>query len=277
MSAGEVAERGAGVRAPSIVRRVAGGLRVGIGPLLLLALLLGAWELFVDLGGADPLILPAPHSIATALYDNRSLLWSNFVVTAEEVLLGILLASAAAFACAVAVHFSVTLRRAVYPLLVASQTIPIPMIAPVLVLWLGFSILPKLVVIALVSFFPIVVTTLAGFARVDSALVKLMRTFDSTRLRTFRHVELPAALPGVLTGAKIAVVVAVIGAVFAEQAGANAGLGYLFQQSVDQILTARAYAAVVILSLFAILLFALLSVAERLALPWAYDQEGASS
>ncbi|MBV8734082.1 MAG: ABC transporter permease subunit, partial [Solirubrobacterales bacterium] len=213
MSGGGAAERGVGVRTRPVAGRIAGGLRVGLGPVLLLALLLGAWELFVDLGGADPLILPAPHAIATSLYDNRSLLWSNFVVTAEEVLLGILLAAAASFLCAVAIHFSVTLRRGVYPLLVASQTIPIPMIAPVLVLWLGFSILPKLVVIALVSFFPIVVTTLAGFARVDSALVKLMRTFESTRLRTFRHVELPAALPGVLTGAKIAVVVAVIGAV----------------------------------------------------------------
>lgn len=276
MSAGAAVSRSRAV-APALARRIAGGLRLGWRPALLLALLLGAWELFVDLGGADPLILPAPHAIAAAFYDNRSLLWSNFVVTAEEVLLGILLAAAASFACAVAIHFSVTLRRSVYPLLVASQTIPIPMIAPVLVLWLGFSILPKLVVIALVSFFPIVVTTLAGFARVDSGLIKLMRTFDSTRLRTFRHVELPAALPGVITGAKIAVVVAVIGAVFAEQAGANSGLGYLFQQSVDQILTARAYAAVAILSLFAILLFALLTAAERLALPWAYDQEGDAS
>jgi putative hydroxymethylpyrimidine transport system permease protein len=258
------------------MRQVFAWARVGWRPVVLLAALAGAWELFVDLGGADPLILPAPHAIATALYNDRSLLWSNFTVTAEEVLLGIMLAAAAGFVCAAAIHFSLTLRRAVYPLLVASQTIPIPMIAPVLVLWLGFSILPKLVVIALVSFFPIVVTTLAGFAGVDAGLIKLMRTFDSTRLRTFKHVELPAALPGVVTGAKIAVVVAVIGAVFAELSGASAGLGYLFQQSVAQILTARAYAAVVILSLFAILLFALLTVAERAALPWAYNKQGES-
>jgi NitT/TauT family transport system permease protein/putative hydroxymethylpyrimidine transport system permease protein len=101
-----------------------------------------------------------------------------------------------------------------------------------------------------------------------------MRTFDASRTRIFRHVELPSALPGVLTGAKIAVVVAVIGAVFAEQAGSNNGLGYLFSVSVPQILTARAYAAVVILSAFAIALFALLTVAERLAVPWAYQRQG---
>jgi ABC-type nitrate/sulfonate/bicarbonate transport system permease component len=153
-------------------------------------------------------------------------------------------------------------------------TIPIPIFSSLLVLWLGFGILPKLVVVAIVSFFSIVVTTLDGLAGVDPNLLKLMRTFDSSRVRTFRLVELPAALPGVFTGAKIAVAVAVIGAVFAEQSGADSGLGYLFEQSIPQLLTARAYAAVVILSLFAISLFALLTLAQRLALPWAYKPQG---
>jgi len=243
--------------------------------LAVLLILAGCWEAYVDLGGADPLILPAPHAVAQALYADRSLLWRNFLVTAEEVVLGIAVAAAAAFALAVALHFSRrTLRPAVYPLLVASQTVPVPMIAPLFVLWLGFGILPKLLVIALVSFFSIVVTTLAGLAAVDPELLKLMRTFDASPLRTFRHVELPAALPGLFTGAKIAVVVAVIGAVFAEQAGSNAGLGYLFQQAIPQLLTARAYAAVVLLSGFAIVLFGLLTVAERLVLPWAYESPG---
>ncbi len=238
--------------------------------LLLVLLLLGAWELYVDLGGADPLILPAPHAVAQSLYDDRGLLWSSFLVTAREILLGILVAAAAALLMATAMHFFITVRSAFWPLLIASQTVPIPMLAPVLVLWLGFGILPKLVVIALVSFFPIVVTTLAGFAAVDPDLIKLMRTFDTPRRRVFAMVELPSALPGVFTGAKVAVVVAVIGAVFAEQAGASSGLGYLFVQSIPQLLTARAYAAVVVLSAFAIALFALLTVAERLAVPWAY-------
>jgi NitT/TauT family transport system permease protein/putative hydroxymethylpyrimidine transport system permease protein len=242
---------------------------------LLLTVLIGIWEAYVDLGGADPLILPAPHQVASALYTDRSLLWSNFLVTAEEVLLGIAAAAAIAFVCAIALHLSGrTLRPAVYPLLIASQTIPIPMIAPLLVLWLGFGILPKLVVIALVSFFSIVVTTLAGLAAVEPDLIKLMRTFDASRLQIFRHIELPSALPGLFTGAKIAVVVAVIGAVFAEWSGSTSGLGYLFNQSLPQLLTARAYAAVVILSVFAIGLFGLLGVAERLALPWAYQPRG---
>ncbi len=241
---------------------------------VLLVLLLGAWEVYVDAGGADPAILPAPHAIAKSMYVDRSLLWSNFVVSAEEVLLGILVAAAAALALAVAIHFSHTLRRALYPLIIASQAVPVPIIAPVLVLWLGFGIAPKLVVIALVSFFPIVVTTFAGLASVDQDLLKLMRTFDAPRRRTFWHVELPSALPGVLTGAKIAVVVAVIGVVFAELSGASSGLGYLYEQAEAQLLMPRAYAAIVILSLFAIALFALLTLAERLALPWAYQPRG---
>jgi NitT/TauT family transport system permease protein/putative hydroxymethylpyrimidine transport system permease protein len=241
---------------------------------LLLLALLAIWELYVDLGGADALVLPAPHDVAKALYNDRSLIWSNFVVTAEEVLLGIIVASAAALAFAFAIHFSATLRRAIYPLLIGSQAVPIPVFAFVLVLWLGFGLAPKVLVVALVSFFPIVVTTLAGLARVDPDLVKLMRTFDAPRLRTFRYVEFPSALPGVMTGAKIAVAVAVIGAVFAELAGSNSGLGYLFQQSQNQLLMPRAYATVFVLSAFAILLFALLSLAERLALPWAYRPRG---
>lgn len=243
--------------------------------MVLLLVLLGIWELYVDLGGVDPLILAPPHAIASALFTDRSLLWSNFLVTAQEVFFGILLAAVAGFACAVALHLSSrTLRPAVYPLLVASQTIPIVILAPLLVLWFGFTIFPKLIVVALVSFFSIVVTTLDALSAIDRDLLKLMRTFDSSRLRTLRHVELPAALPGLLTGAKIAVVIAVIGAVLAEQAGADSGLGYLFEQSIPQLLTARAYAAVVMLSLFAISLFALLTMVERLALPWAHTSRG---
>jgi ABC-type nitrate/sulfonate/bicarbonate transport system permease component len=242
---------------------------------LLLGALLGAWELYVDLGGVDGLILSSPHQIGQAIYDDRSLLWSNFLVTLQEVAFGIAVAVAAGLVLAVGIHLSASLRRAAYPLVVASQTIPIVLLAPLLMLWFGFGILPKVIVIALVSFFSIVVATLDGLAGTDPQLIKLMRTFDASRWRTLREVELPGALPGVFTGAKIAVAVAVIGAVFGETTGgSNAGLGYLFMLSVNQLLTPRAYAAVVILSVFAIALFALLTLAERLALPWAHQPRG---
>jgi putative hydroxymethylpyrimidine transport system permease protein len=252
------------------------GLRLGWPALLALVVLFGGWELYVDLGGASPLVLPAPHEIARSLYVDRSLLWSNFLVTAQEIGLGILVAIAAALLLAILMHRIRPLRAALYPLLVASQTIPIAMLAPVLVLWLGFGITPKLIVIAIVSFFPIVVTTLAGFAAVDTDLLKLMRTLGASTRRTFWLVELPSALPEVITGAKIAVVVSVIADLLAEQAGASSGLGYLFDQAIPQLLTARAYAAVFVLSAFAIALFCLLSLAERALVPWAHrPPEGA--
>jgi len=252
-------------------------LRRLLPPTLVLLALLGAWELYVDVGGVDPLILPAPHEVAKSLYTDRALLWSNFLVTAREVLLGALVAMAFGLVLAVAIHFSRALRASVYPLIVASQAVPIVILAPILAFWLGFGIGPKLVVIALVSFFSIVVTTLSGLAAVDPDLIKLMQTFDATRLRTFRHVELPAALPGLFTGTKIAVAVSVIGAVFAEWNGSNSGLGYIVLQSLPQLLAAREIAAVVILALFAIALFGLLTLAERMAVPWAYQPRGEST
>lgn len=241
---------------------------------LILALLIGAWELYADVGPVDPLLLPAPHAVATALADDRGLLWSNFTVTAGEVLLGILIAAAAGFAFAVALHLSLALRRSVYPLLVASQAIPIVVIAPLLIVWLGFGLAPKLAIIALVSFFPLTVTTLDALGRVDRDLLKLLRTLDASRLRVLRQIELPASLPGLFSGAKVVVAVAVIGAVFAEWSGSSNGLGHLVQTEIPELHTEIAFAAVLILSAFAIALFGLLTLVERLVLPWTRTPQG---
>jgi putative hydroxymethylpyrimidine transport system permease protein len=252
-------------------------LRVWPTVVLLLALF-GAWEIYVDAGGADPGVLPPPHAIASSMWTDRTLLWNSFRPTAGAILLGLLLAATVGLALAVAMHLLPWLRRAAYPLVIASQTVPIVLIAPLLVFWLGFGLKPELVVIALVSFFPIVVTTLSGLSAVDPDLLKLTTTFDASRLRTFLHVELPAAMPGVLTGTKIAVAVSGIGAVFAELSnGSTTGLGFLYLTSQAQFLIARAWATIAILSLFTIVLFALLTLAERLALPWAYQPIGDSS
>ena len=248
-----------------------------IGALLILVVLFGAWELYVDLGFVDPLVLAPPHAIAQALVDDRALLWSNLLVTAEEMLLGILVAAVAGLACAIALHLSLTVRRSVYPLLVVSQAIPVVLISPLLIIWLGFGLAPKLVIIALISFFPIVVTTLDALGRVDPELRKLMHTLDASRLAVLRHVELPAALPGVFSGAKVSIAVVAIGAVFAEWTGSSSGLGHLVQQSIPQLATALAWAGVLVLSAFSITLFGLLTLAERRALPWANQSPGGSN
>jgi NitT/TauT family transport system permease protein/putative hydroxymethylpyrimidine transport system permease protein len=236
--------------------------------LVLAAALLGAWQLYADLGSVDDLILPSPTEIAAALWDDRALLWHNLLVTAQEVLLGIVAAVVLGLVWATALHFSRVLRRATYPLLVASQAVPIVVIAPLLIVWLGFGIAPKVAIIALVCFFPIVVTTLDALSRVDPDTLKLMRTLDAGRWTAFRFAEAPAALPAALSGAKIAVAIAVIGAVFAEYAGSSEGLGHLILQAIPQLETARAWAAVVVLAAFAVALFYALDLAQRRLVPW---------
>jgi len=247
-------------------------------PIAIIAILLGLWQLATNLDvianalHIEPFLVPSPSEIAQSLWTDRALLADNGWVTLQEVLAGFALSVAAGVAFAVVLHVSPTLRRAFYPLLVASQTVPIVVVAPILVVWLGFGIGPKLAIIALICFFPITVNTLDGLRSVDPDLVKMMRTLDATRWRTLRSVEGPTALPYFFSGAKIAVAVAVIGAVFGEWAGSSSGLGHLIQQASAQLQTARTFAAVVVLSMLAIVLFGLLAVLERKVAWWGPAQ-----
>ncbi|HWO16878.1 MAG TPA: ABC transporter permease [Solirubrobacterales bacterium] len=243
-------------------------------PLLLVAILVGIWQVAATTGAiADALrledfLVPSPSEIASSLWENRSLLADNAWVTLKEVLLGFGCALVAGLSFAVALHLSETLRRAAYPLLVASQTIPIIVIAPILVVWFGYGIGPKLGIVALICFFPITVNTLDGLRSVDPDAIKMMRTLDASRRQIFIRVEAPTALPYVFSGAKIAVAVAVIGAVFGEWAGSSSGLGHLMLQDNAQLETARLFAAVVVLSAIAVALFGLLALAERRIVTW---------
>jgi putative hydroxymethylpyrimidine transport system permease protein len=249
-------------------------MRRWLPPIAIVVLLLVLWQVAASLDviadalRIEPFLVPSPADIAQSLWTDRDLLVDNGWVTLQEILAGFALSVAAGVAFAVALHLSPTLRRAFYPLLVASQTIPIVVVAPILVVWLGFGIGPKLAIIALICFFPITVNTLDGLRSVDSDLVKMMRTLDASRWQTFRRVEAPTALPYFFSGAKIAVAVAVIGAVFGEWAGSSSGLGHLIQQASAQLQTARTFAAVVVLSVLAILLFWLLAVLERRVAWW---------
>jgi putative hydroxymethylpyrimidine transport system permease protein len=246
-------------------------------PLLLVAALLGAWELYVELSGVERELLPAPHEVASAIWHGGAVLWRNFAVTAEEVLLGLSMAIAAGFALAVAMHLWPAVRRAVYPLAVGSQAVPIPVIGVLLVFWWGFGIFPKLVVIALICFFPVLVTTVDALASVDPDQLKLMRTLDASRWQAFRLAELPAALPAALSGARVALAVGVIGAFIAEVAtptsGAYPGLGRQIMTDVN-LEAARAYAGTVVLVCFALLCFHSLALAERKLAPWRVRPTG---
>jgi putative hydroxymethylpyrimidine transport system permease protein len=245
-----------------------------LAPALVVVGLLGAWELaarwdlLADAFNIEPFLIPAPSEIAEALWEDRDLLADNAWVTLQEVVLGFACALAAGLAFAVLMHLSETLRRAFYPLLVASQTVPIVVLAPILVLWFGFGIGPKLVIIALICFFPITVNALDGLRSVDPDAVKMMRTLDAGRWALFRRVEAPSALPYAFSGAKIAIAIAPIGALFGELSGATEGLGVVIDRANAQLLVPRMFAAVVVLSAMAITLFAALALLERKVIRW---------
>jgi len=234
-----------------------------------LAVLLGAWQAGCELSGVDPVVLPPPTGIAESLWQDRSLLAEALVVTAGELALGLLVALLVSIIAACAIHLSAILRDSLYPLLVASQAVPIPVVASLLVVWLGYDLGPKVAIVALVAFFPVVVGALEGLASVDPQVTRLVGSFGAGRLRVFRLVEAPAALPGALSGLRVAVVIAVIGAVFAEQSGGDAGLGFVIQQALPQLLTARACAAVVVLAALALAAFGLIGLLQRRLVPWS--------
>ena len=241
--------------------------------IVLLTTCAAAWELAARAGWVEDYLLPGPSEVGQALVEDRRLLLADAWVTGQEVVLGFTLALAAGVAIAVGLHLSSLARRAVYPLVVASQAVPVIVIAPILVIWFGFGMTPKLIVIALICFFPIAVNTLDGLRATDPAQVKMLRTLGAGRWALLRRLELPGALPYLFSGAKVAVAVAVIGAVFGELVGSDAGLGHAIQVGMAQLLTARVFAAVAILSAMAIALFALVSLVERRTVPWARRRE----
>lgn len=249
-------------------------MRRWLPPLILLAGLIGTWQfaassgLLADLFGLEPFLVPSPAEIAAVLVEDRAILAENARVTAVEIVAGFLVAVVTGVTVAVLFHLSGLLRRAGYPLVVASQTIPVIVIAPVLVAWFGYGIGPKLAIIALICFFPVAVNTLDGLRSADPAAVKMMRSLDAGRFRIFLSVEAPGALPLAFSGARIAAAVAVIGAVFGEWAGSDAGIGHLILQDNAQLKTDRMFAAVVVLSAIALAVYALIALLERRVIRW---------
>jgi ABC-type nitrate/sulfonate/bicarbonate transport system permease component len=246
-------------------------------PLLFSLVVLGAWQLYTELGDVNPLLLPSPLAVVQSVVDNAALFADNAVVTLQEILLGFVGGAAAGIGLAVLLTYSRLAERAVYPWLVASQMIPIVAVAPILVVWFGFTIVPKVVVVALVCFFPVVVNTIDGLKAVDPEMVRLMRTLGMSRPRIMRSVRVPSALPYLFSGLKVAMALAVIGAVFGEWVGSSEGLGYLMLALNNQLATTELFAAVLVLSLMGIALFFLVGLVERLVIPWHHETRRAAT
>jgi putative hydroxymethylpyrimidine transport system permease protein len=243
-------------------------------PGLLIAGLVGIWQVAASTGAIadaldlDPILIPSPAEIATALWDNRSLVAENAWVTMKEIFFGFLIGLALGLGLGFLLRPFEALRLTVYPLIVASQAIPIIVFAPILVVWFGYGIGPKLAVVALVCFFPIAVATADGLRAVDLQAVKMMRTLDASRRQLLWRLEMPTALPFTFSGAKIGVTFAPIAAVFGEWVGADSGLGHLILQDNAQLNTARVFAAALVLSAIAIGLYGLVALAERRIVTW---------
>jgi ABC-type nitrate/sulfonate/bicarbonate transport system permease component len=229
---------------------------------------LAGWEAIVRLGFVDDLILPAPTQVADSLWSDRALLAPDLATTTWEVLLGLAAAIAAGALLGIAMHVSPRARDALRPLVIGSQAVPVPVIAPLVVLVLGFGLAPKVLLVALVCFFPVAINLYDGLRDTDGDARKLLRSLEATRWQTLRMLELPSALPAAFTGMKIAAAVAVIGAVFAEWSGSDAGLGHSLLTANGQLATARAFAATVLLFVLAVALYGAFALLERRVVDW---------
>ena len=250
--------------APSPVDAGSWGRRL---PLLLLPLLgILAWQAAIWLAAPREWLLPSPAAVGDVLWSDRERLWFHAQATIAEAGVGFLMAASIGVLMAVAIVGSPAVERTLYPWLVASQAIPILAVAPLVAVWLDYGT-AQVMVVFVISFFPVVVTGVDGLRSVDPALARAVRSLGASRAWTFRRVTLPAALPSLFSGLRMAAVFSVTGAVVAEYVGADRGLGYLSEFSTAEFRTARSFAAIALLAAIGLAFFAAVGIAERLALP----------
>ncbi|HIQ05907.1 MAG TPA: ABC transporter permease [Anaerolineae bacterium] len=242
-------------------------------PTMLIVLLIVLWQVVTTEFDIPEWLLPSPWAIVQAGWRTAPLLTPHTAQTLLETAIGLVLALMTGVLLAVAIDLSSLLRRTLYPLLVASQTVPIIAIAPLLIVWFGYGILPKVVVVALVCFFPIAVNTADGLRGADPDFVALLRAMGASRWAIFTRVRVPSSLPSFFSGLKIAATYSVIGAVIGEWVGASKGLGIYMLRSSNAFRTAQLFAAIVVTSLLSIALFLLVSGLEHWLLPWYYTAQ----
>lgn len=236
---------------------------------LVVVVALALWQLVATVAGLQSYILPSPWAVLqSALGNELGNLLTATKTTVSEILVGFVAAVVTGAAFAVILTSSRTLRRAFYPLIIASQTIPTIAVAPVLIIWFGFGILPKVLVVALFGFFPVAVNTVAGMESVETDTYYMMRMLGASRFETFRRVKVGAALPYFFVGVKQAAVYSPIGAVTGEWVGAQKGLGPLMISANSDLNTSLVFAAILYLTVVAVILYLVVAWVERLVIPW---------
>lgn len=237
--------------------------------LVTVAVLVACWQAYVQVSGIRPQLLPSPLRVLEQGWAHRDEIAVHAAATLQVTATGFALSLSLAWLLAVVVDFSPWLRRAFVPLFVASQTLPIIAIAPLMIIWFGFGLLPKVLVVALVTFFPMAIGLIEGFAAADREAGALLRSMGASRAQIFRYVRLPSAIPRFFTALRIGITYAVVGAVFAEYVGARQGLGIYMSLQKNSFRTDLVLAAVFVTALISIALYLLTFAVERIVAPWS--------
>lgn len=241
-------------------------------PLIFLVLLVALWDVAIRLFHIPPYQVPAPKDVVITLWEEWPKLLSEAIPTTVATIEGFLLSAAFGIPIAMLIAGSRTVESYVYPLLVFSQSIPKIAIAPLFVVWFGFGMMPKVLSAFLLGFFPVVVSAVQGFKSVEPDMLDLARAMEANRLQIFRMVSLPHAMPAIFSGLKVSITLAVVGAVVGEFVGSNSGIGYVLQRSIGNFELPTMFAALVILALIGVILFWILDVIGRFAIPWHASQ-----
>jgi NitT/TauT family transport system permease protein len=264
-------EQGAGFAATdrAWLSDVAQRLSAVLPTLALTAAVLVIWEAAVRLFSIPQFVVPAPSAIAVALFEQRVALAKASKATAIEVLFGFVLAAVVGVVVALAIVRFERFGKALYPLVVLFQTVPKVALAPIFILWFGYDLAPKIVLIVVIAFFPVAIDMLAGLQSVEPSFVALMRSVGASRGEILRRVRIPHSLPHLMAGLKVAITFSVIGAIVGEFAGASAGLGYVIQFASTQLETPLVFAALIVVSVLGLVFYYLVEFAERLLVPWS--------
>ena len=237
-------------------------------PIIVLILCGVIWQVWVRVGHVAPWILPAPSDVASAGWQSRSALAHHAWTTTVEAVVGLVLGAMFGVAVALGISLIPAFRRAIWPVVVTSQTIPIVVLAPLVAIWFGFGLTPKVVLVALICFFPVAVAAVAGLASADPEHVELVTSFGASRRDVLRFVRIPAALPSVIAGVRIAAAYAIGNAVIGEYVGGTSGLGIFIDQAHRSYRTDRMLAGVVVIAAVSVVLFSLVGWLGRLLMPW---------
>jgi NitT/TauT family transport system permease protein len=250
-------------------------LRRRAAPLIVFALMFVLWEFAVHLTGVKEYLLPPPSKVWTEFLKRYPTVMHGAWVTTQEIIAGYLLAVVVSIPLALSVAYSRFVETAIYPVVVFLQIVPKIAIAPLFIIWFGFGFTPKLLLVFLLSFFPIVVASIAGFKSVDPEIMDFARTTGASGWKMFFKIRLPQALPDIFTGLKVGAALSATAAVVAEFVAADSGLGYLLLQYNGQLETPMVFAIVVLLSLIGLAVYYVVEIIERIAIPWHVSQQGA--